>query len=293
MLTDIAGVKVGHWTDAEARTGCTVVILPAGSTASGEVRGGAPATREFALLDPGHLVSQVDAVVLSGGSAFGLAAGDGVVQWLADEGRGFETKAARVPIVVGMSLYDLAVGDAAVRPGAADGHAAAVAAATGPHAVGRVGAGAGATVAKWWGPDATVDGGLGVATVTAPGAVEGTVVTVSALIAVNAVGRPVDIGFDDTVDPGPPVRVPLGADDDLRANTTIGVIVTDAVADAGLCQLLAQSGHDGFARALFPAHTQADGDALVAAATGQVEVDPFHLRVLAQQAVTAAIRTLI
>ena len=111
-------------------------------------------------------------------------------------------------------------------------------------------------------------------------------------IAVNAVGRPVDIGFDDTVDPGPPVRVPLGADGDLRANTTIGVIVTDAVADAGLCQLLAQSGHDGFARALFPAHTQADGDALVAAATGQVEVDPFHLRVLAQQAVTAAIRTL-
>ncbi len=295
MLTDIAGVTVGHWTDAEARTGCTVVVLPPGTVASGEVRGGAPATRDFALLDPTRLVSQVDAVVLSGGSAFGLAAGDGVADWLADHERGFETAAGRVPIVVGMSLYDLGVGDAAVRPGAAQGRAAAEAAGPGPHAVGAVGAGTGATVAKWWGPDAVAPGGIGAATISvpipAPTGEDGTAadaepLVVSALVAVNALGRPTDVGFDDTVDPGPPVRTQLGA------NTTIGVIVTNAIADASLCHLLAQSGHDGFARALFPAHTLADGDALVAAATGRVEADPFHLRVLAQQAVAAAIRTL-
>jgi L-aminopeptidase/D-esterase-like protein len=164
VITDVAGVRVGHWTDPVARTGCTVVLLPEGTTASGEVRGGAPGTREFELLAPERLVQSVDAVVLTGGSAFGLAACDGVMRWCEEHGRGLPTRAARIPIVVGAVLYDLAVGDATVRPGAAEGYAACEAATGGSFAVGRVGAGTGATVAKWLGPDATRAGGLGSAT---------------------------------------------------------------------------------------------------------------------------------
>ena len=118
MLTDVPGVAVGHWTDERARTGCTVVLLPPGTVASGEVRGGAPGTREFALLDPVRTVAMVDAVMLAGGSAFGLAAADGVVTWLAERGRGYVTPSATVPIVVGCVLYDLAIGDGSVRPDA-------------------------------------------------------------------------------------------------------------------------------------------------------------------------------
>lgn len=283
MLTDVPGVRVGHWTDAAAETGCTVVILPPNTVASGEVRGGAPATREFALLDPLHLVQHVDAVVLSGGSAFGLDAGSGVMGVLEREGRGFPTKAGPVPIVVGMSLYDLAVGDGSVRPGAPHGALAAEAAVGHAHEVGLVGAGCGATVGKWGGPETTEPGGLGAATVRSGD------VVVSALVAVNALGW-IDDGTT-TTDPGPRWSPP---DDDpdtaLFGNTTIGVVVTNAVLDKAGCHLAAQSGHDGFARAIQPAHTAADGDALVVAATGVVEADEFHIRVLAQHAVVSAIR---
>src|SRR3954471_268433 len=125
----ISGVRVGHWTDSEALTGCTAILLPEGAIASGEVRGGAPATREFELLAPQRTVEQVDAVVLCGGSAFGLAACDGVVRWLEERGRGFPTPAGPVPIVVGAALFDLAVGDPSVRPGRDEGYAACEAAA--------------------------------------------------------------------------------------------------------------------------------------------------------------------
>lgn len=279
MLTDVPGVLVGNWTHAEAKTGCTVVVLPEGTVASGEIRGGAPATREFALLDPSRLVSNVDAVVLSGGSAFGLAASDGVMRWLEKEGRGFPTKAGPVPIVVGMSLYDLTIGDGAVRPDAAAGAEAAARASAEPHEVGLVGAGTGATVGKWGGPDTTVPGGLGSATLRSGD------VVVSALIAVNALGW-IDDGTT-TVDPG--ARWAPDAD---FGNTTIGVVVTNASLDKAACHLAAQSGHDGFARALQPAHTSADGDALVVASTGEVDVDPAHVRVLVQHAVVSAIRGL-
>jgi len=281
VLTDIEGVRVGHWTNGEARTGCTVVVLPPGAVASGEVRGGAPATREFALLDPTRTVANVDAVVLSGGSAFGLAAGQGVMEWLEAQGRGFETKAGRVPIVVGMSLFDLGVGDASVRPGPAEGRAAAEAAGDGVFPVGLVGAGTGATTGKWLGAERAVPGGLVTATLRSGDLV------VSSLVAVNAVGR-IDDGT--TIDdPGPPTR---SSDVGERDNTTIGVVVTNADLDKVECHLVAQSAHDGLARALLPAHTAADGDAFVAAATGEVEVDVLHLRVLAQQAVTTAVRSL-
>src|SRR5215471_1080141 len=128
MITQVPGVRVGHWTDAQARTGCTVVLLPPGSVASGEVRGGAPGTREWALLAPERTVARVDAVVLAGGSAFGLAACDGVMRWCEERGIGFPTPAGVVPIVVGMVLYDLWVGDPSVRPSAGSGYAACEAA---------------------------------------------------------------------------------------------------------------------------------------------------------------------
>lgn len=280
MLTDVPGVRVGHWTDQKAKTGCTVVLLPEGSVASGEIRGGAPATREFALLDPLHLVQHVDAVVLSGGSAFGLAAGDGVMGWLESAGRGFPTKAGPVPIVVGMSLYDLAVGDGSVRPTADNGATAAASATADGHEIGAVGAGTGATVGKWGGPDTTTAGGIGAATIRSGDLV------VSALIAVNSVGF-----VDDGTTVSDPGRRWAAPDDDF-GNTTIGIVATNASLDKPACHLGAQSGHDGFARSLQPAHTSADGDALVVAATGQIEADPSHVRVLIQHAVVSAIRGL-
>jgi L-aminopeptidase/D-esterase-like protein len=266
----IAGVLVGHHTDEAARTGCTVVLFPEGSIASGEVRGGAPATREFALLDPTRTVEHIDAVVLSGGSAFGLAACDGVMRWCAAHDRGFATRAGRVPIVVSMSLYDLTQGDPSVRPTADDGARAAAAAAAGPVAWGALGAGTGATVGKWRGAEAVRPGGVGIAVVRRAE------VVVAAVVAVNAVGD-IDDGsvaaaiLDGSFAwPAPPEAfgAPAGAPPDEeptgRVNTTIGVLVTNAALDKVGCQLLAQSGHDGLARALFPAHARSDGDALVA-----------------------------
>ncbi len=290
MLTDIDGVLVGHWTEPQARTGCTVVVFPEGTVASGEVRGGAPATREFAMLDPIRSVSTVDAVVLSGGSAFGLAASDGVMNELEGWGRGFETPYGRVPIVVAMALYDLGVGNPSVRPGSAEGRAALRVATDGAYDVGLVGAGTGATVDKWSGTPKP--GGIGTATLRAGE------LSVAALIAVNSVGA-IDDGTS-TADIGPP-RVGgfasrLGGDDagpmTSRQHTTIGVVVTNAVVDKVGCHRLAQGGHDGLARSLLPAHTAGDGDALVVGATGVVDADPLHLRALVQAVVASAIRRL-
>lgn len=284
MLTDVGGISVGHWTDPIARTGCTVVVLPPGTVGSGEVRGGAPATREFSLLDPVRTVTALDAVVLSGGSAFGLAASDGVMTGLEEAGRGYQTAHGLVPIVVGMSLYDLGVGEAGVRPTAANGRQAFDAATDGTIELGAVGAGTGATVGKWSGRETASPGGIGSATITAGPLV------VSALVAVNAVGSIDDGGSIEDI--GPPATSPVAAVESDRTNTTIGIIATNAQADKVQCHLMAQSGHDGFARSLLPAHTPADGDALVAVATGEVEADPAHLRLLAQQVVARAIRSL-
>ncbi|MDQ1446717.1 MAG: hypothetical protein QOI20_3181 [Acidimicrobiaceae bacterium] len=289
MITDVPGVRVGHWTaPAAAATGCTVVLLPAGTVASGEVRGGAPGTREFALLAPERLVGRVDAVVLSGGSAFGLAACDGVMAWCEERGIGFPTGAGPVPIVVGMVLFDLLVGDGSARPDAASGRSACDAAGAGPFDVGRVGAGAGATVRKWTGAAADVrPGGLGTAT-----ARSGDVV-VSALFAVNAVGDlPDDPGTDPSGESGGGprlLRLPMQGPR-FAEQTTIGVVATNATLDKVGCLLVAQSAHDGLARALDPAHLSVDGDAVVACAVGAVDAPVDHVRVLAAQATEAAIR---
>ena len=289
MITDVVGLRVGHWTDPVAATGCSVVLFPEGTVASGEVRGGAPATREVALLDPTRTVDRIDALVLTGGSAFGLAAADGAVRFCEERGMGFPTPAGPVPIVVALGLFDLMVGDPTVRPGPDQGYAACVAATAGPVDVGRVGAGTGATVAGEAvaaAPPVAAPvrafrrpGGL----VTASARV-GEVV-VAALVAVNAAGVP---GGDDAaatrpapdLGDGPPVGI---------GNTTIGLVATNAVLDKVGCHLLAQSAHDGLARAVFPAHTRADGDGFVAAAIGAVDADADVVRNLGVHVVTRAI----
>ncbi|HZQ28292.1 MAG TPA: P1 family peptidase [Acidimicrobiales bacterium] len=276
MITDVPGVRVGHWTDEAAATGCTVVLLPAGTVASGEVRGGAPGTREFALLAPERLVPGCHAVVLSGGSAFGLAACDGVMAWCEQRGIGFPTPAGPVPIVVGMVLFDLMVGDPSVRPGPAAGSAACEAAVDGAFAVGAVGAGTGARVGAWRGAGAVRPGGLGTAT-ERDGAL-----TVSALFAVNAFGD-----LADTASALPPPSAPSG----FGTNTTVGVIATNALLDKVGCLLVAQGGHDGLARALEPAHASVDGDAVVAAAVGGIDAPVDLVRVLAARATERAIRS--
>jgi L-aminopeptidase/D-esterase-like protein len=277
-ITDVAGIRVGHWTDAAARTGCTVVLFPAGTVASGEVRGGAPGTREWDLLAPERRVDHLDAVVLAGGSAFGLAACDGAMRWCAERGLGYPTAAGPVPIVVGAVLFDLMVGDAAVRPGADAGYSACVAASTGPVGTGAVGTGTGATVAKWRGREFARPGGVGTAACR-----EGDLV-VGAILGVNAFGQlrgraKVDAAAVDAT----------GAFE----NTTIGVIATNATLDKVGCLLVAQSGHDGLARALEPVHATVDGDALVAASVGGTEAPLDQVRVLAARAVEEAVRSAV
>lgn len=276
----IGEVLVGHWTAPGAVTGCTAVLLPEGSVASGEVRGGAPATREFALLDPRRMVENVDAVVLAGGSAFGLSCADGVQRVLVERERGFVTRAGRVPIVVAMGLFDLAEG--APRPGPAEGELAARAAVSAPIDTGRVGAGAGATIGKWRGPEYRTPAGIGRATVRSAE------LEVTALVAVNAVGdiddgaTVAEVVAGDHVAPAPPEQA--------FENTTIGVIWTNARLSKLECRLVAESGHDGLARALVPAHTSGDGDALVAASVGTVDAAMPTVRLLATVAVDQAIR---
>jgi L-aminopeptidase/D-esterase-like protein len=279
VITDVRGVRVGHWSHHEARTGCTVLLLPAGTVASAEVRGGAPATRELALLDPERTVERLDGVVLTGGSAFGLAAVDGVVRWCEERGIGFPTGAGVVPIVAGLGLFDLLEGDGSVRPGPAEGYAACVAATAGDVELGSVGAGTGCTVAKWAGRNRARPGGLGSSTVRHDDLV------VSALVAVNSLG--------DRRDPDE-VRIPVPPLTRFAAeptNTTIGVVATNARLSKLACHLGAQSAHDGLARAVDPAHTAGDGDAFVVAATGALvdEIDPGAVRSLVAVAVERAV----
>ena len=288
MVVDlgVSGVEIGHWTDPVARTGCTVIVLPPGTTASGEVRGGAPATRDFALLAPERLVDCVDAIMLAGGSAFGLAAADGAMEVLEAEGRGFDTPHGPVPIVVAMALYDLGVGDPAVRPDAAAGRHAATnrsaSSETGP-----VGAGTGATVSKWLGAENASPGGLGIAVVRRDE------LTVSAVVALNAAGSPPPASQQvlEQVTDGSFEQWEARADP--LSNTTLAAVVTNAALSKLDCFWVAQGGHDGLARELVPAHSRSDGDAVVAAATGGVPADVDDVRLLAVAAVAKAVRTAV
>ncbi len=286
MIWRIPGLSVGHTTHDRARTGCTVVLCERPMTASGEVRGSAPATREFALLDPLATIQQIDAVVLSGGSAFGLAAGDGAMRELEAAGRGFETEWGNVPIVVGMSLFDLAVAERGVHPDASDGaEAARVALQEGDESLGLVGAGAGATVGKWRGEASIAPGGL----VGAHRSRDG--VEVAALVALNAWGDVLEPG---AVAPGPEDWPPGDGSPAAPsiANTSIGVVATNVALDKVGCHHLARGAHDGLARAVDPPHAAFDGDAFVALSAGEVEAPLDLVRHLVVDCVDAAIRSL-
>lgn len=290
-VTDVVGVPdvgVGHWTDPVARTGCTVVLLPDGTVASAEVRGGAPATREFAALAPDKAVLNIDAVVLTGGSAFGLASADGAMRFLEETGRGVPTPGGRVPVVPALALFDLAVGDSRVRPTAEDGYRAATAAAREPEGPvsGQLGAGTGAYTSHWRGPGHRRPGGLRYAESYLDDLVVG------ALCAVNAYGD-VDAGdsapeLDAVVDLDAPF-----AFEQSRNHTTIGVVVTNAKLDKVECHIVAQGAHDGLSRALTPPHTRFDGDAFVAASTGGVDAHVDTVRLMALDAVSTAIRSAV
>ena len=281
------GFGVGHWTGAA--TGVSVVLCPPGTVGSGEIRGGAPATRETALLDPARTIECVDAVVFSGGSAFGLAAADGVMAWLVEHDRGFPTRGGRVPIVPGAAIYDLVIaGDEVV--GADEGRAATEDAARGePSPSGAVGAGRGATVGKWRGADHATPGGLGVASVLVDGA------SVGALAVVNAVGDVVDETGAPLAASAAPDGTPPFPDDPFSAEaTTLVVVATDAALGKTECHLLAQSGHVGLAHAIRPSHTRHDGDLVVALASGTAgEAHLDRLRVAAVDVVAEAVRAAV
>lgn len=261
-LTCIPGLLVGHDANPEAATGCTVILTPQGATAAVDVRGAAPGTRETDLLRPENLVSEVHAILLTGGSAFGLAAAEGVVRWLYERNSGFVTPVARVPIVPAAVLFDLGVGRADVWPDAAAGYRACQAASSAPAAMGRVGAGTGATVAKLRGPGNAKPGGIGSAAIELPGGGR-----LAALVAVNAYGEIIDpnsgqvmvaAGDAPTTEQAPP----------LGQNTTVGVIATDLTLSKAECLRVAQAAHDGLARVIRPSHTLWDGDALFVLSLG-------------------------
>jgi L-aminopeptidase/D-esterase-like protein len=276
-LTDVAGLAVGHWTDREAATGCTVVLCGSdGAVAGVDVRGSAPGTRETDLLHPLNSVERIHAVVLSGGSAFGLDAASGVMHWLEVHGYGVEVGPCRVPLVSAAVLFDLPVGRADVRPDAAAGEAACDAASSAAVPQGSVGAGTGATVGKMLGIERATKSGRGSASLRLAGGV-----TVAALVAVNAAGDVVDPSSASVL-AGP--RLPGGgfvrttewlrehaAEIGLGANTTLAVVATDAVLTKVQAAKVAQMAHDGLARTIDPVHTMLDGDTVFALATGRAE----------------------
>ncbi|MDQ4004799.1 MAG: P1 family peptidase [Actinomycetota bacterium] len=281
MITRVDGVRVGHWSDHEGRTGCTVVLPPEGTVGSGHVLGGAPGTRETDLLRPGTLVREVHAVVLTGGSAFGLAAAGGVVRWLEERGIGFDAGVARVPIVPAAVLFDLGVGDPAARPDEDAGLAACEVASTEVEE-GAIGAGAGATVAKLFGPERAVPGGIGTA------AVEGGGTVVGAIAAVNAYGEILE--EDGTVVAGALPGEEREPQPPPWPNTTLAVVATDASLSKERAHLLAIAAHDGLAAAVRPAHTMWDGDTVFTLATGRTEAAQVDLERMAEEALAQAIR---
>lgn len=298
-ITDVPGIKVGHATDLEALTGCTVILCEDGAVGGVDQRGGAPGTRETDALHPLHLVQRAHAVVLSGGSAFGLEAASGVVRYLEERGVGFDTRVAKVPIVPAAILFDLSLGDPKVRPDAAMGYAACQAANGGPVAEGNVGAGTGATVGKILGLGQAMKSGLGTASISLGGGL-----LVGAIVAVNAFGDVVDprtgeilagaralggSGFADTL----AVMKTLVGKAILRfarrGNTVIGVVATNARFNKEEVNFVARMAHDGLARAIRPAHTMFDGDTIFALATGKKKADVNTVGAYAAEVMAAAI----
>lgn len=278
-LTAVPGVRVGHWTHPERHTGCTVVVLPEPNVVAWEVRGAAPGSRETALLEPGMRVEQAQAVVLTGGSAFGLATADGVMRQLEMEGRGHPTPVGPVPIVPAAVVFDLRPG--MPRPGPEDGAAAYRNAGAGPVEQGLVGAGAGTTVAKWRGFDHARPGGVGSATVVLGATVVG------ALVVVNAVGDVFSLEGESLTGgsavPGPPALFPPAG------NTTLAVVATNARLSRVELLRVAVRAQDAYAVCLRPAHTRYDGDACFAVSCGQEDLSVDVVAEAAFEAVGRAV----
>ncbi|HUE99748.1 MAG TPA: P1 family peptidase [Anaerolineales bacterium] len=306
-ITDVRGIEVGHAQDKEALTGCTVIICRKGAVAGVDVRGGAPGTRETDLLDPVNLVEKVHAVVLAGGSAFGLDAASGVMHYLEEHKIGFNTGAAKVPIVPSAILYDLNLGHADVRPDSAMGYRAAASASSDAPADGNTGVGMGASVGKMFGLSLSMKAGVGTASMTIGGGV-----TVGTLVAVNAWGDvvnpqtneiiaglragkvgPLRVGkkdyFADTISMMKSTfgRGILGLA--TRTNTVIGVVATNAKLTQAQATKVAQMAQDGIARAIRPAHTMLDGDVIFALSTGTRKADVSTVGAFAAEVMAEAI----
>jgi L-aminopeptidase/D-esterase-like protein len=300
-LTAVPGMLVGHYTDRDAVTGCTVIVCPPHTVGGVDQRGGAPGTRETDILRPLHYVEWVDAVVLSGGSAFGLAAADGVMRYLEEHDKGYQTRAGfLVPIVPSAILFDLAIGNAAVRPDANAGYAACAAATSHPVAQGSVGAGTGCRIGAMRGNEQATKGGIGSAAVDL-----GDGLVVAALVAVNAVGDVVDqegrilAGLrtapdsDDFVGMVNAMRTfarGLPAPVASNENTVIGVVATNARLSKDHVNKVAQMSQDGVAQAVRPAHTMFDGDTMFALATGEIDADASVIGAFAAEMTAEAIR---
>ena len=274
-ITDVPGIKVGHYTDKEAATGSTVILCEEGAVAGVDVRGSAPGTRETDPLRPMSLVGQAHAILLSGGSAFGLDAAGGVMRYLEERGYGFDVGVAKVPIVPAAILFDLSLGSSKVRPGPEEGYQACLAASSGEVAEGSVGAGTGATVGKILGPERMTKSGLGTASRRLGN------ITIGAIVAVNAFGDVIDPesgeviagprniehgGFFRTIDIMKRIKESKSP---IPTNTTIAVVATDASLNKEQVNKVAQMAHDGLARAIRPAHTMVDGDAIFVLSTGK------------------------
>ncbi|MDO4553407.1 MAG: P1 family peptidase [Bacillota bacterium] len=296
-ITDIKGIKVGHAQDLEGATGCTVILAEEGAAAGVDVRGGGPASRETELLRSVNMVQQIHAVMLSGGSAYGLDAGSGAMQFLEEKGLGFDVGVGVVPIVCGASLFDLVVGDPKCRPDKAMGYAACKAAGNGQPEEGNVGAGTGASVGKFNGVADMMKSGLGIY------AAQIGQVQCAAVVAVNALGDVIDIdtgkaiaglmtpdhkGIGSSVE-AMYQQIGDAGKNVFSGNTTIGCLITNARLTKAQCNKLASITHNGYALAIHPVHTSADGDTIFVLATGEVEVGPDALGAMATEVMARAI----
>lgn len=296
-ITEIKGIQIGQVENQKAGTGCTVIICKDGATAGVDVRGGGPATRETDLLNPINMVQQINAVMLSGGSAFGLDAASGVMQYLEEHNCGFDMKVAHVPIVCGASLFDLTVGDPKIRPDKAMGYQACLNSEKNePLKEGNYGAGCGASVGKIMGPQYAMKGGLGTAAIQIDN------LQVGAIVAVNACGNIVDYktneqlaGIYDSEHNSiiPADEVIFQQIEKLRqlpsGNTTIGCIITNAKLNKAQCTKIAGIAHNGYARAIQPVHTMSDGDTIFVLSTNEVEVMPDAIGILATDLMAKAV----
>jgi L-aminopeptidase/D-esterase-like protein len=295
-ITDVPGVSVGHADDPIGLTGCTVVLCEGGALGGVDVRGGAPGSRETDLLRPMCLVQKAHAILLAGGSAFGLEAASGVMRYLQEQGVGFDAGMARIPIVPAAVLFDLALGDAKARPDAAMGYRACQSATAGLVPEGNVGAGAGASIGKLLGPQQATKSGLGTASISLPGGL-----VVGAIVAVNALGNvvapksgvnlggPRDPQTGRLLDTIELMKTGHGALAQPFGNTTIGVVATNAWLTKEQINKVAQMAQNGLAYTIRPAHTMFDGDTLFALSSGQIAADVSLVGALAAEAVAEAI----